>query len=56
MGANGTTVILSALNGGAPTLSMTVAGREGGNSVAVDRDGLSVVTSGVIELVCKRLE
>lgn len=53
MGANGTAVILSTLNGGAPTLSMAVAGRESGNSVAVDRDGLSVVTSGIIELVCR---
>lgn len=53
MGADGAAVILCALNGGTPTLSMTVAGRESGNSVAVDRDGLSVVTSGVIELVCR---
>ena len=51
VGGHGTAIILGALNSATPALSVTVAGAEGGDLFAIDRDVLSVVAAGVIKLI-----
>lgn len=52
MGRHGTAVVFGTLDGAAEALSVGVAGGQGGDHLAVQKDGLGVVAAGVIVLVC----
>lgn len=50
--ANGATVVLGTLNRAAPALSLPITRGERRDSLAVDLDGLCVVSTGIVEFVC----
>lgn len=52
MSGHGAAVILGTLNGTAPTLGLSITGGQSRNTHAVDEDSLSVITGGIIKLVC----
>lgn len=52
MGGDGATGLVGALDRGAPALGLAVAGRQGRDDLAVEQDGLGVVASAVVVLVC----
>lgn len=53
MSGHGATVVFGALNGAAPALGFSIAGRQSRNGLVVDKNGLGIVACGVVEFVCE---
>lgn len=51
MSGHGATVVFGALNGAAPALGFSIAGRQSRNGLVVDKNGLGIVACGVVEFV-----
>lgn len=51
VGRHSAAVILGTLNGTAPALGPSITGGQSGDSLPVDENSLSIIASGVVELV-----